>query len=208
MNGLLAFAGQVFLPISQMALWVLGLRDRAETEGTSEPLELEVTAAENQDFLPLGQQDLPPGAFPQLEVDFQTFDGSTNWDVSLADPTIDSPATLSSAYARKTAGAFEGEYELLVHVIVSDNNGLTKPQLEQSAMDSLTLAQSFFKGAATADISIDFISANSVQIEWMGAMANAEDRLYYPLHLDVEDRESFTQALDAQVPILSDALSF
>ena len=69
MNGLLAFAGQVFLPISQIALWVLGLRDRAETEGTSEPIELEVTAAENQDFLPLGQQDLPPGAFPQLEVD-------------------------------------------------------------------------------------------------------------------------------------------
>ena len=55
MNGLLAFSGQVFLPISQMALWVLGLRDRAETEGTSEPIELEVTAAENQDFLPLGQ---------------------------------------------------------------------------------------------------------------------------------------------------------
>ncbi|MDG1414483.1 MAG: hypothetical protein P8R39_03960 [Alphaproteobacteria bacterium] len=225
MNGLLAFAGQLFVPISQMALWVLGLRERAASTGESteaatgesEPdtadsrtIDPTSTAAEeDQAFLPIGQQDLPPGAFPQVELDFQAYTGSTDWDVSLADPTINSPTKLSSAYARKTARTSarsedEMDYDLLVHVVVSDNNGLTEPQLEQTAMDSLAFAQNVFEGAVTTDITIDFISANSVQIEWSGTLASGDDRLYYPLRLDVEDRAGFTHAFDVQVPILSD----
>lgn len=225
MNGLLAFAGQLFVPISQMALWVLGLRERAASTGesteastgASEPDTPDsltagptpTAAEEDQAFLPIGQQDLPPGAFPQVELDFQAYTGSTDWDVSLADPTINSPTKLSSAYARKTARTSarsedEMDYDLLVHVVVSDNNGLTEPQLEQTAMDSLAFAQNVFEGAVTADITIDFISANSVQIEWSGTLASGDDRLYYPLRLDVEDRAGFTHAFDVQVPILSD----
>jgi len=225
MNGLLAFAGQLFVPISQMALWVLGLRERAASTGesteaatgesepdtadsrTADPTS--TAAEEDQAFLPIGQQDLPPGAFPQVELDFQAYTGSTDWDVSLADPTINSPTKLSSAYARKTArtparSEDEMDYDLLVHVVVSDNNGLTEPQLEQTAMDSLAFAQNVFEGAVTTDITIDFISANSVQIEWSGTLASGDDRLYYPLRLDVEDRAGFTHAFDVQVPILSD----
>ena len=225
MNGLLAFAGQLFVPISQMALWVLGLRERAASTGESteaatgesEPDTVDsrtvdptsTAAEEDQAFLPIGQQDLPPGAFPQVELDFQAYTGSTDWDVSLADPTINSPTKLSSAYARKTARTSarsedEMDYDLLVHVVVSDNNGLTEPQLEQTAMDSLAFAQNVFEGAVTTDITIDFISANSVQIEWSGTLASGDDRLYYPLRLDVEDRAGFTHAFDVQVPILSD----
>ena len=70
MNGLLAFAGQLFVPISQMALWVLGLRERAASTGESTEADPTSTAAEeDQAFLPIGQQDLPPGAFPQVELD-------------------------------------------------------------------------------------------------------------------------------------------
>ena len=65
-------------------------------------------------------------------------------------------------------------------------------------------SRDLLEGAVTTDISIDFISANSVQIEWSGTLASGDDRLYYPLRLDVEDRAGFTQAFDVQVPILSD----
>lgn len=211
------------MPVTQVALWVFGLRtqaeDRAEDQAedlartpdddassvpdTSAAALAEVDSSE-QDFLPLALRTLPPGSFPQLNMDFQSYDGTTDWDATLADPTINAPTRLSSIYAREIENSTAGTgSDLLVHIVVSDNNGLTQPQLTKAAEDSLATAQAFFSNATNPQIDVDLISTSSAQIEWRGTMTSEVTALYYPLQMELFDREGFSQSFDVQVPILS-----
>lgn len=194
------------MPVTQMAFWVLGLRDRADK---LEDIDTDMGAGtgavvEAGDYLSDGVEPSVPGSFPQLSVDYNGYSGTTDWEVTRADPTINAPTKLSNTYARKSSSSIEDADTLLVHVIVSDNNGLSRPQLEQSAMDSLSVVQTYFQGAATTEISVDLISATSAQIEWSGTVDASQDRLYFPLHLETVDLEGFRQEFDLQVPILTE----
>lgn len=209
MNAILAFAGPFFMPVTQIALWVLNLRSRASVDtDVDTAAQGGAAATATPDFLAAAGTNLnQPGAFPQVSQDFIGYAGTTDWEVDLADPAINAPTTLSSAFARKSSGGDWGDYGLLVHAVVSDNNGLTVPQLEQAAMDSLALAERYFQSPATTDISVDFISANSAQIQWSGTLADGQEALYFPLALETVDRAGFTEQFNLQVPILSDDFS-
>lgn len=201
MAGFFTFAGQFFMPVTQMAFWVLGLRNRAtDLEAAPEP----AATVEAGDYLAEPVTPSTPGSFPQVSLDYTGYSGTTDWEVTLADPTINAPTKLSNTYARQSSSSIEDADTLLVHVIVSDNNGLSRPQLEQSAMDSLNGVQPYFQGVATTEISVDLISATSAQIEWSGTVDASQDRLYFPMHLETVDLEGFRQEFDLQVPILSD----
>ena len=208
MAGFFTFAGQFFMPVTQTVLWVLGLRERASNMDADALADAGTSTVEATDYLTDDPDQDKRGSFPQLSVDYGGYSGTTDWEVTLADPTINAPTKLSNSYARKSPGVIEDTYDLLVHVIVSDNNGLTQPQLEQAAMDSLNIAQGYFQGPATMEVSVDLISASSAQIEWSGTLSSNMDRLYFPLHLETVDLEGFEQEFDLQVPILTDDVGF
>ena len=224
MNGFFAFAGQFFMPVVQVALWVVGLQDRAQAEdGVTAPTAAlnaastdadGITTGSNQtaaihtpDYLASSAGNTLPGSFPQLSLDVEAFSGTTDWEVTSADPTINAPTNLSSAYAQMIAQDDGLGFDLLVNVVVSDNNGLTSPQLMQAASDSLEAGQNFFYGPVTTDIDVNLISTTSAQIQWRGTLAADTTTLYYPLDLSVADREGFVEGFEVFVPILNSDFS-
>ena len=212
MNGFFAFAGQFFMPVVQVALWVVGLQDRAQAEdGVTAPTAALNAASTDADGITTGSNQTAaihtPGSFPQLSLDVEAFSGTTDWEVTSADPTINAPTNLSSAYAQMIAQDDGLGFDLLVNVVVSDNNGLTSPQLMQAASDSLEAGQNFFYGPVTTDIDVNLISTTSAQIQWRGTLAADTTTLYYPLDLSVADREGFVEGFEVFVPILNSDFS-
>jgi len=213
MLGLFSIAGQFLMPFAQVSLWVLGLRGRdlqAEDQAALSNAqamdasndEVEPSVAEAQDYLEPGLRTYPPGTFPQLDTDFEFYAGTTDWGVSLADASIDAPTRLTDTFARVVPDIGKGE-QLVVHAVISDNNGLSEPKLKAAAEQSLSLSQSYFSGAALAEITIDLISTTTAQIEWRGKLGPDFDAFYYPLEISIADEAGFNADFATQVPVLA-----
>jgi hypothetical protein len=179
-----------------------------EQSGQSDTLEAleQALAFDDQSYLIPSARALPPGAFPQLDVDLygEPYSGATDWAVRSADPSIDAPTRLTDAFARRTPAepGADHAYDLLINAIVNDNNGLTIPNLSAAAADSLAQSQHFFKAAVLTEVDLQLMSTTTAQIQWYGAMAEGASGFYYPLSLTLTDRAGFEDSFALQVPIL------
>ena len=199
------------MPVVQVATWVFGLRNRANDmpapdedsmkSGTTE----DAVSSVPLEFLPETLRPYDPGEFPQVPTEFTTFDGDTDFAVETADASINAPTRISEAVAELMMTG-DG-MDLVVHLTIEDENGLSQPDLKAAAEQSLSASQTLFASPVLTEIDVTLVDLTEAQIEWRGTYNEAlGEQFYYPLTLSIEDEAGFPADFTLQVPILNTEL--
>ena len=97
--------------------------------------------------------------------------------------------------------------DLVVHLTIEDENGLSQPDLKAAAEQSLSASQTLFASPVLTEINVTLVDLTEAQIEWRGTYNEAlGEQFYYPLTLSIEDEAGFPADFTLQVPILNTEL--